>query len=434
MIADGTMNEDAVVIGVLGEHAEPRDAIMAAIAGAGATALALTEVTATTKGAGVGAILFDAGDAPERLLPAAVSLANDPRTRFLPRVVVVDGAVSAARLAAFGPAILVPDSALGEVLEAAIGGLVQKLRERSDILRAAHAARADLQMLEQTLAAVEQEAVTLSHDARVLFGIILGFASNLRDGFGGPVTELQHRQLVNIVDASTDATTLLDRHVTALRRLVPAWGEQASTPRAAGRRQVDLGELVRRTVGLFQGLAAAKRIRLGAEAAVAARAWCDDVQIKQALVNVVSNALKFTPAGGRVEVIVRPGPLAAARNGSPPKRDVEIAVTDTGPGIPAHERERVFERGVRLERDIAIPGTGAGLAIVRDIVTSHGGLVRIEDGPGSGTSIVLVLPADLRGRSGEHPRTNVSPAPPRVRSTSVPPSSPRLTELRREPE
>ena len=436
MNVDRGVNELPIVIGVFGARAEPRAAILDAIAAGGGTAETLTEATAISKGCAVSALVFDVAGEPEPLLPAAASLASDPRTRWLPRVLVVDGTLTAERLARFGAATIVPETSLGPELGAAIAGVVEQVRDRDAVLRGAHARADDLRALEQTLAAVQRDGATLSHDARVLFGVILGFASNLRDGFGGPVTELQHRQLVNIVEASTDAAALLDRYVTALRRLVPPSADPAriSAPRVTARRQVDLGDLVRSTVALFHGLAAGKRIELRTGPTIPVHAWCDAMQMKQALVNLVSNALKFTPAGGSVDVVVRLRPPAIARGGATGRRDVEIVVSDTGPGIPEHERERVFERGVRLERDEATPGTGIGLATVRDIVTLHGGLVRIDETEGGGTSIALVLPVDLRGRTEDHARTNGTPAPPRVRSTSIPPSSPRRTELRREPE
>ena len=426
---------DVVAVGILGPSTEPRAALLDAIAAFGATAEVLTEATALEKAYAVSALVFDVGDAPEHLLPAAASLASHPRTCALPRIVIVGATVSAARLAPFGTAAIVPENAAGEELGRAISGALEQARGRDEALRAARAAADDVRMLEQMLAAVQREGVTLSHDARVLFGIILGFASNLRDGFAGPVTELQQRQLVNIVEASNDATALLDRHVAALRRLVPPSAEAtppASAP-APVRRHIDLGELVRGTVALFHGLAAAKRIRLAMGASVAARAWCDPMQVKQALVNLVSNALKFTPAEGSVTVAVRPDG-ASAREGAPERQSVEIVVSDTGPGIPEHERERVFERGVRLERDMAIPGTGVGLAIVRDIVTLHGGAVRVEETAGGGATIALVFPADLRARTEDPPHTNGTASSPRIRSTAIPPSSPRRAELRGEPE
>jgi len=438
--ASGANTEAGIVIGVLGEQPQPRAAILAAITAAGATADGLTEATALAKGGAVDALVLDVSGGAERLLPAVASLTTDPRTRKLPRVLVVDGSMSAERLARFGPGRIVPEAALADELDAAIAAIVEEVRGRDRALRATQTATADVRALEQTLAGVQRDGATLSHDARVLFGVILGFASNLRDGFGGPVTELQHRQLVNIVEASTDAAALLDRYVTTLRRLIPPSADPARVPapRAVARRHVDVGELVRGTVTLFEGIAAAKHITLQADAAIALYAWCDAMQIKQALVNLLSNALKYTPPGGIVDVVVRPGAPATARGGPTARRDLEIIVSDDGPGIPAHERERVFERGVRLERDQAIPGTGVGLATVRDIVTLHGGFVQIGEttrgNRSGGTTIALSLPADLRSRTDDHARTNGSPAPPRLGPASISPSAPRLTELRREPE
>lgn len=429
---EGT-SSSGIVIGVLGEQREPREAILSAITDAGAAPEVLTEATAISKVCAVDALLFDAGRAPERLVPTVASLSSDPRSCFHPRVLVVDGAVTAGRLAEFGAATLVLETELHAALGPAVADLVAQVRVRNDVIQAAQAAGADLRLIEQMLATVQHEGVTLSHDVRVLFGVILGFASNLRDGFGGPVTEIQHRQLVNIIEASADASALLERYVTDLRRLVPPSADSArrTVPRVASRRHIELGELARGIVGLFQDVADHKQIRLYASTTRSVYAWCDAMQVKQALVNLVSNALKFTPTGGTVEVAVRPGPPASARGGASPRRDVEIVVKDSGPGIPPHERERIFERGVRLERDVDVPGTGVGLAVVRDIITLHGGLVRVDDSERGGSSITLVLPADLRARVEDQARMNGAAT---ARMTSTGPSSPDSKALRRDPE
>ncbi|HVH43021.1 MAG TPA: HAMP domain-containing sensor histidine kinase [Labilithrix sp.] len=425
-----------IVVGVVGEEqSSARAAILEAIDAAGAEAESCTEATAISRGSGVDALVFDIGGDADSLLPVAVSLGSDPRTRWLPRVLVVDQQMSAARIGPFGAGSIVLSDAPPQAFRAALAATVEQVHSRNELIRMAKTATVNARAFDEMFAAVQREGTALSHDARVLFGVILGFASNLRDGFAGPITEEQHRHLINIVEASTDAAALLDHYVTGLRRTVPRSTEppRSIVPRVAARRHNDLGEIVRSTIGLFDGVATAKRIQLHADASRAVYSWCDAMQVKQALVNLISNALKFTPPGGRIDVIARPGPPASARGGTTSRRDVEIVVMDTGPGIPVDDRERIFERGVRLERDRATPGTGVGLAIVRDVMDLHGGIVRIDETPGGGTSIALVFPVDLRARSGEHLAV-LGPSNPPAPLTSVPPSSPRRGEMRRDSE
>lgn len=425
-----------VVVGLVGDERSPlRTRVLEAVSAAGASAEACTEATAIAKGSAVDAIVFDIGKDADSLLPVAAALASDPRTKLLPRVLVVDGDVNARKLAPFGAGTIVFDGTAPKVLESAISGVVEQVRTRNELLRLAQSASVNARALDDMFAASQREGVALSHDVRVLFGVILGFASNLRDGFAGPITPEQHRHLLNIVEASTDAAALLDHYVNALRRTVPRATEppRSIVPRIAARRHHDLGELVRGTIGLFDGVAAGKQIELRADAARAVYSWCDAMQIKQALVNLISNAIKFTPPGGRIDVTARPGPPASERGGATSRRDVEIVVADTGPGIPEADRDRIFERGVRLERDHATPGTGVGLAIVRDVVELHCGAIRIEETPGGGTSIALVLPVDLRGRSGEHIAVGGPPITPSALA-SVPSAFPRREGLRRDTE
>ena len=108
----------------------------------------------------------------------------------------------------------------------------------------------------------------------------------------------------------------------------------------------------------------------------------DRALLRQALVNLVDNSLKYGARGQRVR-------LAASRRG----QHVLIAVEDEGPGIPKEKREAVFLPYERLDRDQSSErtGSGLGLAVVRQIVTACGGTVSIEDGAGKGTRVVVVL-------------------------------------------
>lgn len=98
---------------------------------------------------------------------------------------------------------------------------------------------------------------------------------------------------------------------------------------------------------------------------------------------LLSNAFKFTPEGGRAWVRLRP--LAHA---------VEIEVSDTGPGIPPTDQERIFERFFRREgiTDQAVPGTGIGLTIARGIAVAHGGWLTCTSVVGTGSTFTMTLP------------------------------------------
>ena len=104
------------------------------------------------------------------------------------------------------------------------------------------------------------------------------------------------------------------------------------------------------------------------------------------LTNLLENALKYSPAGSRIEI----GARALTAGG-----EVELVVRDNGPGIPAEDLPHIFERFYRVEkgRSRESGGTGLGLSIVKHIVQLHGGRVWAESAPGQGTAIFVRLPA-----------------------------------------
>ncbi len=124
---------------------------------------------------------------------------------------------------------------------------------------------------------------------------------------------------------------------------------------------------------------------------------CDMARLRIVLTNLLTNALKYTPRGGRVVI-----QLSSRQNAGVAARPaVQIAVTDSGPGVPAAYRERIFEKFFRVEHDQQGPtrrlkGAGIGLYLCRQIVEAHGGAIRCESGDGDrGTRIAIQLPTEV---------------------------------------
>lgn len=149
---------------------------------------------------------------------------------------------------------------------------------------------------------------------------------------------------------------------------------------------LDTGELVRRAAELFEGVAEERHIALTCSMDSVPPLRGDRRRLQRALANLIDNALKYTPSGGRVEVTL-------GHNGE----RVEIAVRDTGPGIALEEQAHLFERFYRGDRSRHLPGNGLGLSLARAVAHAHGGDIRLESRPGSGSTFILSLPADNGG-------------------------------------
>jgi two-component system, OmpR family, phosphate regulon sensor histidine kinase PhoR len=154
------------------------------------------------------------------------------------------------------------------------------------------------------------------------------------------------------------------------------------------REPTDLVPLIGEALRMVTAHAERKRIELRAE--LPGQAWVSVVasRIRQALINLIDNAVKYTPEGGRVTI------AAVFAAGSGGAGTVTIRVTDTGIGIPARDLPHVFDKFYRVQgtstREIA--GTGLGLAITKSIVETHDGRIRVESVEGAGTTFVVELP------------------------------------------
>lgn len=143
----------------------------------------------------------------------------------------------------------------------------------------------------------------------------------------------------------------------------------------------DIAQFARILAANFETLAHDQRVAVTVHAPETLLVEIDEEKLERVLLNLLSNAFKFTPAGGGIDISVEQGGDEAV-----------IRVADSGPGIPAHARTKVFERFQQLEDAGKTGGTGLGLSIVKEFVTLHGGSVHIEDSPLGGAAFVVRLP------------------------------------------
>ncbi len=216
---------------------------------------------------------------------------------------------------------------------------------------------------------------TLAHDIRSPIGAIDGYCSNLEDAIYGPVTDAQRKAMGRVRMAGRHLLSLLE-NVMDMVRLDAGAVTVAAVP-------VRLREVAREAVDLLAPAAAARLQALtladGPDVVVVG----DQARIRQVLVNLLGNAVKFTPEGGSVTV------GTAAREGYG-----DVRVSDTGPGIADAERAAVFEPYYRSAGAARAPGVGLGLAISHALVARMGGAVSVESEVGAGSAFVLTLPID----------------------------------------
>jgi two-component system, OmpR family, sensor kinase len=241
-----------------------------------------------------------------------------------------------------------------------------------------------LPLVEQINALLERLEGTLDAQRRFLADA----AHELRSPVAALALQVQLAERANSSAARAAAFVELARGVERARRLVQQLMDFARLEpgvQSAPFQPVNVARLAREVVGGYAPRAEGQDVDLGAEAPVAAWTSGAEAELRSLLENLVDNALRYAPEGSAVTVSVRPQGAT-----------VELAVTDAGRGIPAPERERVFERFHRVAGD-ATRGTGLGLAIVKAIVERHQGSIALEDSqPGAqfpGLAVRIRLPA-----------------------------------------
>lgn len=263
-------------------------------------------------------------------------------------------------------------SATAELAEGRFGGsiAVERHDEIGELARALRRMGVRLGEVER----LKEELFTqISHELRTPLTAMREATNLLRDQVPGPLTPKQER-LLEILAASTDRLLRLVNQILELSRL-------RAGLEAMQRSQVDLGRLVTRALEELRPQAEARGLAIGRAGPLAGvLVLGDEERLLEVLMNLVGNAIKHTPAGGSVQVEL------AGRDG-----DVEVAVKDTGTGIPADALPRVFDRYWRMGGESG--GSGLGLAIVRSIVEAHGGRVGAQSEMGRGSRFTVRLPA-----------------------------------------
>src|SRR5450631_1602949 len=233
--------------------------------------------------------------------------------------------------------------------------------------------------LELASRAKDQFLSHMSHELRTPLHTVLGFSELLAEETAGPLNEKQHRFVKNIHGDSLHLLELIN-DILDLSKI-------AAGKLELRREAINVGEAIENAVSSVQARYLAKSITLEAHASAALVLEADRIRFKQILYNLLSNAEKFTPEGGRVQV------TAALRDGR-----VEVSVADSGIGIPKREQAFLFDKFYQVGKTAngIGEGTGLGLEITKRLVEQHGGRIWMTSEPACGSCFTFTMP--LAGR------------------------------------
>jgi len=238
----------------------------------------------------------------------------------------------------------------------------------------------------------DQFLSTMSHELRTPLNAVMGFSDMLTEERYGPLNDRQRRYVTHINTGGRHLLSLIN-DILDLSKI------------EAGRLQLSIESVpvnpsFAEAFDCLRPLADKKSQTLMVQSSLDLSVRADATRFRQVLLNLVGNAIKFTPEGGKIE-------LAAEQLGEV----VRIEVRDSGPGIPSEEQQRIFEAFHRLRQsDKTSEGTGLGLAITRRLVELHGGRLGLESKPGSGSCFYFTLPitATLEREEVHKPKPGLS--------------------------
>jgi PAS domain S-box-containing protein len=258
-------------------------------------------------------------------------------------------------------------------------GFAKITRDLTERMEGQERAIADARRLAEVEAlsrAKSQFLASMSHELRTPLNAIGGYAELIEMGLGGSVSDQQREYLARIRTSQ--------QHLLRIINDLLNYSRIESGKLTYEQEQVPLAAVIDAVTTMVGPQATSKRITLEASpSGDDLVALADRLKVEQIVLNLLTNAVKFTPASGRVTI-------ASGDSGE----QVELTVTDTGPGVPADRLEDIFEPFVQLGRSLSSghEGAGLGLAISRDLARAMGGDVTIASKPGKGATFTLSLP------------------------------------------
>ncbi len=259
------------------------------------------------------------------------------------------------------------------------GGLVRTYRDITTQKQVEAVLRKAAFHAQEASEAKSEFLASMSHELRTPLNAIIGFSEIMARGLFGPLGDARYNEYAQDIACS-------GRHLLAIITDILDFAKIESGRERLDENEVDVTALIREAADMLQVLAEKGQVAVTVEGpSHPVRLFVDETKFRQILINLISNAIKFTPAGGRVTI----------DHDADPSRGVTVKITDTGVGMTAEEIPIALEPFRQLDGRFnrKYPGTGLGLSLTSRLIELHGGALAIDSIPGRGTVVTATFPA-----------------------------------------